>query len=590
MIENLGFELTIDNFRESNWLEAINSAQPKIMEFYFSTLRKKALEESDLAKKAVLELLAFVSLPRSAHDLDSPTSNVDGLSPEDIEYLSKIVSEVNDPDLRSRIADILWIRTRDPNSAKIAVSAYLESSKVNEDFEQWPVTVDRIERSFQLASMMGKRNEEYGTVLTRIFDLLEKCNGADPLYLSAELMRLLLERREGDASKYVIFCEKLALKAESQCDFHRARRYWEIQSGWHFQNKNETGARNSRLRIAETYEKESLFIFENRQPKYLMASYPLEQAIAAYRNAGDSNERIEAIKLKLLEFQKAGIDEMPLISSGAVDISELVGRSEKAVSGKSFSDALLTLALLSSPNSFASVRKRVEENREKYVFAKLFPKKLFNSTGRIVGVQPIGGEEAILADMFQYVQTAYQLSTKGFIEPARNILYLEHPLRIHEVVELLINHPLIPAGREIIVGRGLHAGLIGDFLSAIHFLIPQIEESFRHVLIQSGIVPSSFTDNEIQDEFNLNKLLTNSKFTTKLIEVFGEDIIFDFRGLLIERFGANLRNDMAHGLIEHNLFYSYASIYFWWLALRFYLLPVFINRQPEPEAEDLSDC
>ncbi len=46
------------------------------------------------------------------------------------------------------------------------------------------------------------------------------------------------------------------------------------------------------------------------------------------------------------------------------------------------------------------------------------------------------------------------------------------------------------------------------------------------------------------------------------------------RGLLVERFGANLRNDMAHGLLDHDSFYLPSACYLWWLALRLYSLPV----------------
>jgi hypothetical protein len=39
------------------------------------------------------------------------------------------------------------------------------------------------------------------------------------------------------------------------------------------------------------------------------------------------------------------------------------------------------------------------------------------------------------------------------------------------------------------------------------------------------------------------------------------------RGILIERFGYNLRNDMAHGLMDEGGFYDVSSIYLWWLSI-----------------------
>ncbi len=69
----------------------------------------------------------------------------------------------------------------------------------------------------------------------------------------------------------------------------------------------------------------------------------------------------------------------------------------------------------------------------------------------------------------------------------------------------------------------------------------------------SGVqVASSLDSNQIQDERSLNTTLYNPK----LAEVFGKDIMFDLQGILVERLGANLRNRMAHGLMDHQSFYS----------------------------------
>ena len=35
-------------------------------------------------------------------------------------------------------------------------------------------------------------------------------------------------------------------------------------------------------------------------------------------------------------------------------------------------------------------------------------------------------------------------------------------------------------------------------------------------------------------------------------KLLGEDLVFDLQGLLVERFGVNLRNRMAHGLMGTN--------------------------------------
>ncbi len=587
MSEKSEFILTKEDFISSGWRDIIENIEKKESHYYSSAFYSKFNEVSDEKNKEIFLLLAILMTSRLKLDSpDNPFANIDRFNDEHLNFFSEIIDEVTDEEIKSRMADVLWLRTKNHKMAEMAVDSYLNSAKVLEDFEHWTQTQRRIERGLQLASMLGKNRELYQKVLARIYDLLDRCNGEDPFYLSAQLMRLLQERREGYAEKYSQFCEKLALNAEIQNDFHKARIYWETKAGWHFQVKENDSAIDARKKVAETYEKESDFNLENRQPKYLIASHPIEQAIVAYRNIGNCEAKIEELKLKLREFQSKGVEEMIPISGGSVDISHIVMNTEKAISGKSFIDSLKILILLLPPNSTSHIRKQVEENRKKYVFSSLMPNKLFSSSGLSVGVQASQGEEAILADMFQYASYNYEIVVKGLIEPARNIILMEHPTRVFEIYELLMNHPFIPQNREFIVARGIHAGLNGDFLTAIHFLIPQIEESIRYILIRSGIAPSSFKADGTQDEHNLNQFLREPKYTEKLNEVLGEDFIFDLRCSLIERFGANLRNSMAHGLIDFQGFYSYASVYLLWLALRLYLLPIILNKESKSETEN----
>lgn len=135
----------------------------------------------------------------------------------------------------------------------------------------------------------------------------------------------------------------------------------------------------------------------------------------------------------------------------------------------------------------------------------------------------------------------------------------------------------------MIVARGLHAGLNGDFVVSTHLLVPQLEESVRYLLAQTGIIASSLDDAGVQEEIDLNRTLCSSKFAEPLAEILGKDIVFEMRTLLVERFGANLRNDMAHGLVDHDSFYSPSARYLWWLALHLYSFPVLARLKAEHE-------
>jgi hypothetical protein len=67
----------------------------------------------------------------------------------------------------------------------------------------------------------------------------------------------------------------------------------------------------------------------------------------------------------------------------------------------------------------------------------------------------------------------------------------------------------------------------------------------------------------VQQDMSLATLLALPECTT----IFGEDLVFDLRALMTERFGSNIRGRLAHGLVDDDEFGSLDS-YLWWIVLR----------------------
>jgi hypothetical protein len=89
------------------------------------------------------------------------------------------------------------------------------------------------------------------------------------------------------------------------------------------------------------------------------------------------------------------------------------------------------------------------------------------------------------------------------------------------------------------------------------------------LLEQAGAVTTTLTSAGLQNEKDLGQLLEDEK----ALEIFGEAQIFDLRSLLTEKAGANLRNELAHGLIADGAADAHCS-YLWWATLRLVLYPL----------------
>ena len=79
--------------------------------------------------------------------------------------------------------------------------------------------------------------------------------------------------------------------------------------------------------------------------------------------------------------------------------------------------------------------------------------------------------------------------------------------------------------------------------------------------------------------------MTTTLYCPEITSIFDEDTLFDLKGLLVERSGSNLRNRMAHGLINDNGFLHPLMSYLWWLTLRLCCLPILIHQQKVEQSD-----
>lgn len=116
----------------------------------------------------------------------------------------------------------------------------------------------------------------------------------------------------------------------------------------------------------------------------------------------------------------------------------------------------------------------------------------------------------------------------------------------------------IPQDRIQLFAQGLYWGFKGDFSLAAHILLPQIENSFRHIAQQHGITTTKLTE-VIQHENTMGGILE------KLKPYMETDIWKELNHFLVD--GIGFRNRAMHGLLSHEQMYHY-GIYLWWLCLK----------------------
>jgi hypothetical protein len=566
--------LSKDDFVNCNWEEVVENSGQKTCHSYSPVFWNKSQEAEKAGNTKIQIALAILSgITAPALKSESPEQPfhymevINNLSEEYLTVLEEWVSDLSDYELKARIADILWIRNKHKyKMAQTAIDSYLESAKLLEPPEHWRLSVKRIERAIRLAYHSNQKAHKQ-KVVAHVESVLSKYDGEDPLFLSAKLMELLLEFKEGNPSKYAPIAEKAAHRSEAESNWDKARNYWELAIVWHRKNRNPEQERLVSLYYAETYVKEAEDKIKQTPPSYLAASHFLIKAIEALTNMGGNQRRIEEIHQTLLDYQQKSTLEMQFFYSEKIDSSSIAGQFIDKIKGKKLDEALLTLAFLFNSTPVSEIKKRTQEGIDSSIFRDIFPNIYVNEMGKIVGHNPSFEDE-----MYRTAIVYQQAQAQAIIEPARYQINLEHYVQISDFYSIVVNNPFVPRGREEIYARGLYAGLTGDFLVAAHLLIPQIEHSLRCLVKNRGKI-TSWLDKGIQDEHIMSVLFEQHE--AELKEILGEDIAFELIGLLNRKgFGSNLRNLMAHGLISSNGFYTAPIIYLWWLTLRLCFLPL----------------
>ncbi len=580
--------LTKDDFINSPWQDVVNNIERKERFAYNMAFREKAKEAKEAGKvteQAVFEILTVVTgaaiKPESTDQFFAEVFQ--NLTDEHLDFLAEIAAEISDPELQARVADILWVKRRDYKMAQLAVDAYLQSATQLEDPEKWSCFCERIERALRLAR---KIKYQADAVVTHIEAVLDHYKGEDPLWMSATLMELLQEYKLGNPQKYAALAEKAAKLAESNHEWRRARNHWEIKATWHLIEKDAEQERAAAMLAAETYVKEAEDALKQEYTPYMTATHYLQKAVEAFRRirgtkeeTADAKIRAEEVHKLLLQYQQESQKELIIVSSHETDISQEAEQARSFVRGKEFHNMLFSLALLCASPKVSQLRQEVQNATG---LSRFFPKEIVNDAGKVVASQSSNADdEDIRFEMYQNTILHQEIKAQAVIEPARYQINLEHSFRINDIVQIILHSPFIPPNREYLFAKGLYAGLTGDFFTSTHILIPQIENSVRYLLWQRGVITSGLDDNGIQNEHNLNTTL----YRPEINSIFDENTLFDLKGLLVEHSGSNLRNRMAHGLINDSGFLSPLMSYLWWLTLRLCLVPILQYQQQVEESD-----
>ncbi|MDE2767887.1 MAG: DUF4209 domain-containing protein [Chloroflexota bacterium] len=499
----------------------------------------------------------------------------------EIEFFAKITDEVDEPTLKGRLADLVWIRgvPRDVRFALLAIDSYTQDSPSP---DTWFGDGEKCwNRAISLAHMIRQgAGDRLCNIETSIISAIE-ISSTDRGFFAFKLARTLECNKLGEPHSTTV-AEKLRCLAKafaSAGNHYASGRHYSSAARWYKVSGDKPRSIEMTVAEAESFVSDAHARLASDDPSHAVAAGFLESAIQVYRDVPRAHrdmhnidDRIQELKLRLSDYGERALDEMMTISSSSIDVTDSIEAARDSVSSKPIHEALRAFVSLSRVSA-KELRDLALDSLDRFPLQAFFTTITSSADGRTIAKSPgmspskspDENEEAILAVMSSiYCGTSIGLAVQSCIFPALEVLTQEHRLQTGYFIELARRSPIVPHGRELLFGRALAEGFNRNFDVAIHLLAPQIEHMVRIQLKLAGVSTTHLDRNGIETENGLSALID----LPETEEIFGEDYTYEIRNLFCEALGPNLRNNIAHGLLDDQQASSFETVYAWWFGLK----------------------
>lgn len=490
----------------------------------------------------------------------SRTFSIEDISEDDYLILHSLELDKMPLTLRALIADILWTNKKEFNAAKIAADAYWKL------FRLWYTdgdnigTIDMIRRAVCI-SVQTKQTTLYNEIQEWFNDFIDTKAASADGFFSLRIMELFFKQKNFDVSGLLKVLDDL-IKGNSG-NVAKVEQAYELKTECLFKLKRKEEAIKNNNLLADYYLEYAERIFQKDIQGALRSIHFYQKGIMIYRNNGEVH-KAEVAHKRLVEIQKE-IPKIMVPFSIELDIKGVIDNLKVNMEGLSFEECVMRLTQMLVFEKQEDIKKRVIEEFKDSPTSHLFGKSLINAQGQtVLALHPLDIHEPEkdpkLMELHMYQNALEKQKIIGDIWAKNALSMIRDKFAIDKsMVEFLVkDNPIIPNGRERIFQSGIYMFLNGDYYEALHILAPQVENLFRNIAREVGGVTVTLE----KDGSSMEKVLSSILSLPELVDCYDNDILFTFRGLLNEQAGANIRNEIAHGIISEYACSTGVCLYF----------------------------
>jgi len=462
-----------------------------------------------------------------------------------LDHIEARLCEIANPYLKARFADFLWQRKRQHQHARAAIEAHLAIMEADAEPGNHREAAESARRALSLAFTL-RDGTLVEAVMERITSISEGWVEAhSEAYSVLSIVEKILDNRRFGKAEILSRWVNLLTKALERENDRYVRRDFLTQLVRLYQRLGRLeDVRRHRIQIAEEWECEAR---ERQADSCLVAGRFYQDALKAYAEAGLPN-KVEEMKLRMrASYKRAEETEFKTLS---VEIPVDLTAWDTQVAGwltLEPVDALRHLAACPDliPDWDAAARQTAEL-REKGSVSHLMPWVTVDDGRPVSGALGEAERELELVrrNYRWYVSLTASLLTRALASFRR-----QGTLSTESLVSAIEESPVFPKEKSEIIGRGFERYVDGDYVSALHVLVPHLEDCMRRFLGKLGGSTTSVLPSGKMREKPLDQVLESGEIR-RVFALFSDRLWRYFEHVLVAETGLNLRNDVAHGLLR----------------------------------------
>lgn len=476
------------------------------------------------------------------------TFSVEDITEEDFSMLEAMELNRVPLVLRALISDILWSQRKVYSAAILAAEAYWNLFILWYRDDDNIGTIDMIRRAVCI-SLQIKHESLFLDICAWVNDFISQKAVTIDGFFSLRLMELFAEQKMYDVSAFPDVLDQMI--SSDHDNVSKVEQAYELKVYCYNKLKKNEEEKNANIALAEYYVNFAEQTVQRDMLGAMRAGNFFQKAIVLYRNSGEK-EKAENTHRRLVEVQK-DIPKLMVPITMELDIKGVVDNIHVNMGGLTFEESIIRLIQMLVFEKRDIIKQRVIEEYKNYPLSHLFGENIVNERGQTtLALQPLDirnlkGDTELL-ELHMYQNALKNQRIVGDIWIKNILLYIRNKYDFdNSMLEFLVkDNPIIPAGRERIFQSAVSMFIRGEYYEAMHILAPQVENLFRNIAREVGGLTVTLEN----DGSSMEKVLSSIFDLPELLDCYDNDIIFTFKGLLNEKAGANIRNEVAHGIIS----------------------------------------